>query len=295
MVTATYYTDPACPWSWAAEPAIRKLMLDFGESLEWSYVMGGLARDWGEVVAAPGGTAGELVTGRLIRRWLQVADQTGTPLDPLLWVEAPIETTYPACMAVKAAAEQSPDSGYRYLRTLREAIMCHRRKLDHMEALVEEARRVRLDVERFRIGLRSHAITEAFGTDLESTKRLGEALAEVSVPIAGSAGEACSRGPGGAPLPSIAFGSEDGGERVVGGLRPYESYRDAVVECGAKPEPRTVSVEELVAHFGRVTTKEVELICGLAGPRASAELFRLAEQWRVRPVWCLTGYLWEAA
>jgi len=198
-------------------------------------------------------------------------------------------------MAIKAAAEQSTDGGYRYLRVLREAIMCHRRKLDHMEALVEEARRVRLDVERFRIGLRSHAITEAFGADLESTKRLGEALAGVPVPIAGSAGEACSRGAGGAPLPTIAFRSEGGAERVFHGLRPYGAYRDAAVESGAKPETSTVPIEELVARFGSVTTKEVELICGLAGPRASAELFRLSEQWRLRPVWCLTGYLWEAA
>jgi len=86
MVTATYYTDPACPWSWAAEPTVRKLMLEFGESLEWSLVMSGLGRDWSEVVAAPRGSPKELVNGRLIRRWLQVADQTGVPIDPLLWI-----------------------------------------------------------------------------------------------------------------------------------------------------------------------------------------------------------------
>ena len=54
-------------------------------------------------------------------------------------------------------------------------------------------------------------------------------------------------------------------------------------------------VEEAVARFGRVTTREVEMLCDLPGPRASAELFRLAEQWRLRPLRRLTGYLWEAA
>ena len=53
-------------------------------------------------------------------------------------------------MAVKAAAEQADDGGYRYLRRLREGLMCERRKLDHAEALVEEAARPGLDVERFR-------------------------------------------------------------------------------------------------------------------------------------------------
>jgi hypothetical protein len=54
-------------------------------------------------------------------------------------------------------------------------------------------------------------------------------------------------------------------------------------------------VEEIVRRFGRVTTAEVELLCDLPGPRAHAELWRLAENWRVRPVRVLTGWLWEAA
>ncbi len=75
-------------------------------------------------------------------------------------------------MAVKAAPEQAPDGGYAYLRRLREAILCERRQLDDAEALVEEARAVGLDVERFRLSLRSHAIVEAFGADLDATAGL---------------------------------------------------------------------------------------------------------------------------
>ena len=45
MVTVDYHTDPACPWSWAAEPRIRALMMEFGEDLRWRLVMGGLARE----------------------------------------------------------------------------------------------------------------------------------------------------------------------------------------------------------------------------------------------------------
>ncbi|MEA2472784.1 MAG: hypothetical protein QOE06_699, partial [Thermoleophilaceae bacterium] len=36
-------------------------------------------------------------------------------------------------------------------------------------------------------------------------------------------------------------------------------------------------------------------VCGLPGPRAHAELWRLAAEWKVRPVSALTGYLWELA
>src|SRR5438128_12696696 len=89
------------------------------------------------------------------------------PIDPLLWKEGPIRSTYPASMAVKAALEQADDGAYRYLRVLREGLLCFRRKLDTTEPLVEVAREAGLDVERFRIDLQSHAIVAAFGEDPE--------------------------------------------------------------------------------------------------------------------------------
>ena len=59
--------------------------------------------------------------------------------------------------------------------------------------------------------------------------------------------------------------------------------------------PPAVDVEGAIRRFGRMTTREVEVLCGLPGPRASAELFRLAQEWRLRPLRRPTGYLWEAA
>jgi thioredoxin family protein len=183
------------------------------------------------------------------------------------------------------------------LRRLREGIMCERRKLDHLEALVEEARSAGLDVERFRIDLRSHAITEAFGADLEETKGLPELGDLVWAPTAGSGTrERFSRGAGGAPLPTLVFSSDAARSIAVSGFQPYSAYRDAAIAAGAhagdSPPP---SAEELVARFGRVTTREVEEVCELPGPRAGAELYRLAEQWKLRPLRRMTGYLWEAA
>src|SRR3954466_1988804 len=193
-VRARYYTDPACPWSWSAEPAVRRLMVEFGDNLSWTYVMGGLARDYTNTPEA---------RARRILEWLDIADRGEMPLDPRLWQDSPIGSSYPACMAVKAAAEQGPDAAARYLRALREGLMCFRRKLDAVEALVEEARRARLDVERFRIDLGSHAIVEAFGNDLEETR----AAEQVK-------------------LPSIVF---DGGHGTYGLEGSYEQLRAAAL------------------------------------------------------------------
>jgi putative protein-disulfide isomerase len=286
-----YFTDPACSWCWATEPIVRKLMVEFGESLSWTWVMGGLARDYtaGHEDPEAGIPAGEGVYSGLIRHWLDVAEEGRMPIDPRLWSEGPIASTYPSCMAVKAAAEQADDRGYAYLRRLREGLLCFRRKLDTAEALVEEARGARLDVKRFRIDLGSHAIVEGFGADLERIRDVpADAREQGKVKSTG--------GPERLPLPSTVFTGEDGTRRAVYGHGPYEAYRAAAEECGAVPlgaGPPTVA--EALGRFGRMATREVELVCELPEPRAAAELWSLAAEWKVKPVRVLTGHLWEPA
>jgi hypothetical protein len=220
-----------------------------------------------------------------MEEWLRVSAETAAPLDPLTWVEGGIRTTYPACMAVRAAAEQGIEAALAYLRRLREGILCERLKLDHAEALVEAARQMGLDVERFRLGLRSHAITEAFGADLEATAALAAEQ--------GPRPPHSSEGAGGAALPTAVFAGEEGRE-LVSGLQPIEAYRRAAEACGARGQSARPGIDEVVRRFGRVTTGEVEALCDLPGPRAQAELWRLAEGWQVRPVRVLTGWMWEA-
>ena len=234
-LSVRYYTDPACPDSWAGEPALRKLMVEFGDDLSITYVMGGLARQFDDPAA-------------MIVPWLDAAERSGMPVDPRVWAEAPLSSSYPACMAVKAAEEQGPELAGRYLRALREGIFCFRRKLDNVEALVEVARSVGLDAGRFRSALGSNAIVEAFGADLEETRSLG------------------------APLPHLAFDPPP-----------------------TPPAPPALSPLDVVARFGRTASIEVSTVCGLGLPLVEAELWRLATEFRVRPVRVLTGVLWEPA
>jgi predicted DsbA family dithiol-disulfide isomerase len=274
MMEVRCHTDPACPWSWAMEPVIRRLMVVFGDGLQWRFVMGGLHRELGPEDRA-----------RLTTAWLKVADATAAPLDPLIWDEGPLRSTYPACMAVEAAAEQAADGGYAYLRRLREGIMCFRRKLDHSEALVEEARHAGLDVERFRIDLSSHGTTEAFAADLDRAAALAPETAAATAPG--------SRTTAGALLPTLVFGTGDE-RRLLAGLHAYADCHAAVVAMGADPVTGSPpSPAEVVARFGTVTTLEVQEICDVARPRAASELWQLAAEWRVRRRRVLTGDLWE--
>src|SRR5882757_6988693 len=158
-VQVRFYTDPACPWSWAAEPALRRLMWEFEEELEFVWVMGGLARSYEHANLL-----------EVVSQWLEDAAAGGMPCDPRIWTTNPLESTYPACKAVKAAAEQGRDAEYRYLRVLREGIMCELRKLDELGSLTDAALRAGIDRERFEADLRSPAITEAFEADLEEVR-----------------------------------------------------------------------------------------------------------------------------
>jgi putative protein-disulfide isomerase len=269
-IHAWYYTDPASPESWGLEPALRRLAVELGDQLSIEPVMSGLAREFGPPLVQ-------------VSAWLEVADATGMPVDPRLWLASPPASSYPASLAVKAAAEQGPEIEAAYLRRLREGFACARRKLDTRDALVAEARAVPgCDVERFAVDLGSHAVVEAFGADLE---RAG-------------AVEGAARDPGTdrARIPSLEFRGEDGRGHAVHGRASYEELRDAAQAAGAALDVRGhPGVEDALARFGTLATAEVAAVCDLPGPRAAAELWRLAGEWRVRTDRCLTGELWSAA
>jgi putative protein-disulfide isomerase len=260
-VEIRYYTDPACPRSWANEPAVRRLMWEFGDGLRFTWVMGGLAREYGPES-----------TTELIVEWLGVTAQSGMPIDPRLWAESPIGSTYPACQAVEAAIEQGPELAYRYLRRLREGLLVERRKLDHTEALVAAAGEAGLDIERFRIDLSSNAITEAFAGDLDEVR--GDGI----------------------ELPSATFVGEDGSRHAVPTSAPHEAYREAALAAGARPATEdSPEPTEVVKRFGRAATREIEVLSGRPRPVVEAELWSLAREWRLRPIPVLNGTMWERA
>jgi putative protein-disulfide isomerase len=264
-IDASYYTDPSCPWSWALEPSLRRLQVEFGDGICIRLVMGGRAAQFEDPQAQ-------------VAEWLDACDRSGMPFDPRLWLEETPSGSHPACLAVVAAGEQGVALQAAYLRRLREGLMCGRRKLDALEGLVDEAHAVRgMDAARLRRDLGSSATVERFGEQLESARALG----------------------GADVLPAVAFhraGAAAPDECVVRGFVPYEEWRAAAVAAGAEPvgEPPP-SIEQALRRFGTLATAEVAAACALPGPRARAELWALALEWRVAAERRLTGALWRLA
>jgi predicted DsbA family dithiol-disulfide isomerase len=186
------------------------------------------------------------------------AAESGMPADPRVFLRDPPSSTHPAGLAIAAVSEQG-DSGP-YLRRLREAIMVERRRMDTAPALLDAAREVgSLDLDRLRVDFGSNAIVERFAADIERGR--------------------------GVTTPALRFGD---GEPV-----PPGGWREAALAAGAVPAgDGRPGVEEALRRFGTMATPEVAAVCDLPGPRAPAELWRLALEWRVRPRRVPGGELW---
>lgn len=286
-----WFTDPACSWSWGAEPLLRRLLWEFDGELDFVWAMGGLARRYGSSYRDEEGAigSGPDCFADLMSHWLNVAGQTGMPCDPRLWTANPIDSTFPACIAVEAASEQGWEAGYRYLRRVREGLFCERRQLDNREALLAEAEAADLDRPRFEAAFDSPAATEAFQAHLEEAREVPEqARAERK--------HSHTEGRERVSFPSAVFIGADGERHGVWGWQPLERYREAALAAGAKQaNAGPLTPLEAIERFGRMATREVEVLNQSPGAATCAELWRLAAQRRLRPVRALTGNIWEAA
>lgn len=250
-VAVTVFTDPFCPWSWAAEPQLRRLAVEFGAGLAYTFVIVGLRRRIEPADAT-----------RLALDCVDAAAESEMPVDPRVFLRDPPSSTHPAGLAVAAVAEQGDPAPF--IRRLREAILLEGRRMDTAPALLDAARETGgLDLERLKVDFGSNAILERFAADLERGR--------------------------GVTTPAFAFGDGPRVERYG----PYERVREAALSAGAPVAGDGFpGVEEALRRFGALTTPEVAAACDLPGPRAPAELWRLALEWRVRPRRVPGGELW---
>ena len=169
--------------------------------------MCGMAREFGDPVP-------------LVDEMLEAADRSGMPVDARLWLAAPPRSSHPACLAVKAAAEQG-DPGP-YLRRLREGLMCRRRKLDSTDALLEEAR-----------------VGAGVGPRQAPASRSGRTPSSRRSAPTSTAPPACRRsirrrGPAGSSCPRSSSAALDGVVHGVYGYSDYASLAAAAIAAGAR-------------------------------------------------------------
>jgi putative protein-disulfide isomerase len=233
-IEVTYFTDPLCSWSWAFEAIWRRLRYEFAERIAWRYALGGMIPDWQSFndplhsVHRP---------AQMGPSWYEVRHLTGMPIDEMIWVEDPPASSYPACVAVKAAGLQGADVEEACLRRLREAVLLERRNVAKREVLTELFDGLAGgDGGRFRRDVVGGEALEAFREDLKDAgyRNIGRFPAFV---LKGAAGRAV----------------------LLMGYRPYPVFREAMAAVAPDLAPSRTAIDPVAyaLHWGSITAAEV--------------------------------------
>jgi predicted DsbA family dithiol-disulfide isomerase len=262
MISATLYSDPACPWAYSESPALRVLEWRYGDQLDWRLVVIGLSEDTSRY-ASFGYTPLRGALSQLhFRRY-------GMPFSP-----APKDRLSPsarACRAIVAARLALPGSEWRVFRAIQLANFTTPLLLDDQAQLADALRSVPgLDADAIVASLDDPAVTEAYQRDRAEARTAAGSPSELQGKTASS------DGPVRYTAPSVVF-ERDGQRLEAGGFQPVEAYDVLVANLDPKIDRKPVpeSPAPLLEYFpDGVTTQEVAALLadGNAAPdRVSAE------------------------
>jgi predicted DsbA family dithiol-disulfide isomerase len=110
LISVTLFSDPACPWGYSANPALRVIEWRYGGQLDWRLVLVGLSEDVSRY-AEFGFTPVRMASSGLMFR-----ERYGMPFAP--HPKPRLSASSRACRAVIAARLQWPGSEWRVFRTL---------------------------------------------------------------------------------------------------------------------------------------------------------------------------------
>jgi predicted DsbA family dithiol-disulfide isomerase len=245
MITATLFSDPACPWAYSESPALRVIEWRYGDQLDWKLVLIGLT-ERSDQYAQRGYTTLRGALGQLsFRRY-------GMPFAPA--PKAQLSATARACRAVIAARRQSPGSEWQVFRAIQLANFNTGLVLEDDAGLRDVIATVDgVDADAIVAALDSEEVTAEY----EADKALSRTAEGSATHLQGKAGN--SDGSVRYTAPSVVL--ETGDRRLeAGGFQPVEAYDviianlDPTLTRQAPPE----TPEPLLARFpGGLTTQEV--------------------------------------
>jgi 2-hydroxychromene-2-carboxylate isomerase len=224
-ITATHFTDPACPWAYSARPAHARLRWRFGDQIEWRLVLIGLSES-AEAYEKRGYTP-----DRLLDTQRRFSKRFGMPFS---FERKPrMAATARACRAIVVARELDPALGEAALRALQLLQFTTPRVLDDDDDL----RAVLATVP----GLDADAIVDRIDDPrivaLYQSDR-GLARSAEGSPTHAQDRFSTSDGPVRYTAPSVLFQHEDGRRFEVGGFQPFEAYDTALANLDPRLERR---------------------------------------------------------
>ncbi len=198
-VKIIYYTDPICSSCWGIEPQLRKLKLEYGDYFEIDYRMGGLLPDWSY------NSGGISKPSDVAHHWDEASLYYEMPIDGNVWLEDPLDSSYPSCIAMKAAQIQSKEKAIQFMRILREKLYLEKKNIAKWENIADAAKTANLNVEKLKADYDGDA-KKLFQDDLSLARTLGV------------------RG-----FPTFFFSDGNSNQLTVYGSKPFASYENALL------------------------------------------------------------------
>ena len=264
-VKVIYFTDPICSSCWGIEPQLRKLKLEYGDSIEIEYRMGGLLPDWNY------NSGGISKPSDVARHWDEVSVYYDMPIDGDVWLEDPLHSSYPPSVAFKAAQMQDNEKAILFLREMREMVFLQKRNIAKWENIAVAAKSVGLNVEQLKADFEEKA-KMLFEEDLKLAKQFGV------------------RG-----FPTLFFTNNSGGKEIVYGSKPYPFYETAILKLSpsvTKTEYRK-NWETLFEKYHSLTAKEFSELSGAFRNESEKLLSELSGKGTLEKLATKNGALWK--
>ncbi|CAA9516960.1 MAG: hypothetical protein AVDCRST_MAG45-2263 [uncultured Solirubrobacterales bacterium] len=262
-LTIRYYTDPACPWAFSAEPARWSLRWLYGEEIDWRPRMVVLSESPDDYLAK------DFTSARQSQALHTIQRRFGMPIDP---GERPrMMATVVPCRAVVAARLHAPAHERALLRRLAVRAMAGE-LIDEPEVIASSAGEVGLEPGRVSGWMDDPAVEGALRSDAAAARDPAEAALALDHKLADS--EDGRR----YTCPSYEI-SRDGSELALPGFQPLATYEAAIANLAPELERRATpeSVEEVLAWAGEpLATAEVAAVCGIDVLEARERLARVA-------------------
>ena len=275
-IRVIWYTDPHNIWCWGFEPTIRRLEVRYPDTVEIETRQGGLFEDFSPVREQWARMSGGRWKDSVRAFFEAVSSQHRMPMaaDAMIDSSDDFDSTWPACIAAKAADLQGADQGWRYLRRLREAWCLEGRGIHRKDVQATVAKETGLDVEAFVRALEDGSASDAFQRDRDECQALG---------ISG--------------FPTFVVRREEE-TRHVDGWRPWDGFEEILRDVYPNLEAAPLKADEdtamgLLGRYGSLATCELAAILGTTDDDAEILFEELEGRDDVvrRPVG--RGLMWE--
>lgn len=166
--TLYYVHDPMCSWCWGFNPTLQQLKQNLPESVEFKYLLGGLAADSVEPMPVAMQTF-------LQQTWRNIEQEIpGTVFNFDFWTQCqPRRSTYPACRALIAARNQSVEKSLAMIESIQLAYYTKALNPSDDLTLIGLADKLELDLDQFRSDLNSEQTQSELQQQIQFSRHLG--------------------------------------------------------------------------------------------------------------------------